>query len=45
MKFLSILARSSVHSKPLTGSGSDIAKPYKLFASKYSRNEDSSFSS
>ena len=28
-----------------TGNGSDIAQPYKLLASKNSRNEDSSFSS
>ena len=41
MESSSILDRSSILSKPLTGNGSDIAQPYRLFASKYSRNEDS----
>ena len=43
MKSSSILDKSSIQSKPLTGNGSDIAQPYKLLASTYSRNEDSSF--
>ena len=37
MKYSSILDRSLIQSKPSTGNGSDIAQPYKLFASKYSR--------
>ena len=45
MKSSSILDRSLIQSKPSTGNSYDIAQPYKLCASKYSRNEDSLFSS
>ena len=41
MKSSSILDRYLIQSKPLTGNGSDIAQPCKLFESKYSRNESS----
>jgi len=30
-----------IHLKSLYGEGSDIAQPYKLFASTYIKNEDS----
>ena len=42
MKSSSILDRSLIQSKPSTGNGSDIAQPYRLFASKHSRNASSS---
>ena len=43
MKYPSISGAFSIQKNPSTGNGSDTAQPSRLFASKYSRNEDSSF--
>ena len=45
MNSVSILETFFTHLRSLTGNGSDIAQPYRLFASKYSKKEDSLFSS
>ena len=42
MKSSSIFVRSLIQQKPSTGNGSYIAQPYKLLASKYSRNDSPS---
>ena len=41
MKFLLNLDRSFSHLKPFTGNFLDITYPYKLFASKYIKYDDS----